>query len=67
MSTVVINSNLTIKNDNHIILETIEWINSFKQQEEINQQLIHLKEAIRILAENGIEVGLCVKYNSHEL
>lgn len=61
------NSNLEHGDSNHVLLDTLTWINSYKKIDQLDHHISALKEAIKAFKEHGVEIGLCVKYDSSTL
>ena len=60
MGMLIINQDLSITNDNDSVFETIE---SFKNKE-VQENLKRLKQSINDLKENGVEIGICLKFDA---
>ena len=67
MATMILNCDLSIRNDNDIMLKDLYIIGGFKEMPSIEESISNLEQAIKAFEKYEIEIGLCIKYHNHPL
>lgn len=65
MATFITNSDLSIGNDNEVLIPSILEIALWKNMPDAEEKINQMKGLIKTFEESGIEIGLCFKYQSH--
>lgn len=65
MATIIRNQDLYLGNDNESILSSLESFLLIRNKAFLNGSLQEMRDLIKLFGDNGIEIGLCTKYNTH--
>jgi len=67
MATIILTTDLSLRNDNEIVYSHLRLFGDIKQGDELDSEIEIIKKSIEKFKSIGIEIGLSYKYNKHNL